>query len=308
MSAISRKVRELGAAIGLLAVGFQGCSANDERTGGSEEDVATTEEALTHDIHTCAEYEAESMTKIGLTGNTAGGITLFTNSSALSKVHSFDPGFHGIAVYARGTPAGGIWPQMRLRVDGVALGPQNPTIVDSSSYNLYLFFYTGAGTIGNHTMRIEYINDGVVNGVDRNLHIDGIALACPIGVRCGTGYCDTNGTGNVCCMNQDGTSPVCQSAASCLAPRVLIACDNHSECGPVDFYDPPLPNLCSMGPTFVGCSGGGHWWTYDDTVCQWPGCVCKSPGMAQEKGCADPGWSCLPTNPTLGGGWKTCQL
>ena len=50
MRAISRKVRELGAAIGLLAIGFQGCSANDERTGGSEEDVATTQEALTREL------------------------------------------------------------------------------------------------------------------------------------------------------------------------------------------------------------------------------------------------------------------
>src|SRR5688572_18994820 len=63
MRAISRKVGELGAAIGLLAIGFQGCSANDERTGGSEEDVATTEEALTKNIHWCAQYEAEAMTR-----------------------------------------------------------------------------------------------------------------------------------------------------------------------------------------------------------------------------------------------------
>jgi hypothetical protein len=303
MRAISRKVRELGAAIGLLAVGFQGCSANDERTGGSEEDVATTEEALTHNIHICAQYEAESMTKIGLTGNTAGGITLFSNSSALSKVHSFDPGFHGIAVYARGTPAGGIWPQMRLRVDGVALGPQNPTIVDSSSYNLYLFFYTGTGTIGNHTMRIEYINDGIVNGVDRNLHIDGITLSCPIGVRCGTGFCDTNGTGNVCCVNSNGSNPTCQSEASCPMAKAKIRCDDHSGCP--DPY-PAHSGACTLWSEGTDCSEG-HLTTLDNSVCHWPGCVCKSPGMAQQIGCAQPGWSCLPSDPTFGGGWKTCQ-
>jgi hypothetical protein len=304
MSAISRKVGELGAAIGLLAIGFQGCSANDERLGGSEEDVATTEEPMTNDIHACAEYEAEAMTRRGSTGNTSGGITLFSNTSALEQVHSFDPGFHGIGVYARGTPAGGIWPKMRLRVDGVSQGPIQEVTVDSSSYSLYLFFYTAPATIGNHTIRIAFTND---NGGARDLHIDGITLSCPIGVRCGSGYCDTNGTGNACCMNQDGSYPVCQSEASCLPPRVLITCDNHSECGPIDEFEPPLPNLCQFGPTWVGCSQGGHWWTYDETVCQWPGCVCKSPGMSQEKGCADASWRCLPSNPTLGGGWKTCQ-
>lgn len=154
-------------------------------------------------------------------------------------------------------------------------------------------------------MRIEYTNDGIVNGVDRNLHIDGITLACPIGVRCGTGFCDTNGTGNVCCINQDGTSPVCQSEASCPASKAVISCDNHAECGPNPY--PAHANLCSMGPLWVGCSEG-HLWALDNVKCQWPGCVCKSPGMSQQKECASPDWSCLPSNPTFGGGWKTCQI
>jgi hypothetical protein len=305
MSAISGKVGELGAAIGLLAIGFLGCSANDERTGGSEVDVATTEEALTKNIHWCAQYEAEAMTRIGLTGTTSGGITLFSNTSALQQVHSFDPGpqLHGIGVYARGTPAGGIWPKMRLRVDGAIQGPNQEVTVDSSSYNIYLFFYTAPTTIGNHTMRIEYTNDGIVNGVDRNLHIDGINLACPIGVRCGTGFCDTNGTGNVCCMNQDGTNPVCQSEASCLPPRAQIHCDNHQECP--DPY-PAHAGHCTFSSTWVGCTEG-HLVTLDPDKCHWPGCVCKSPGMAQEKGCALSSWACVPANPTLGGGWKICQ-
>src|SRR5688572_5193133 len=275
MSAISRKVGELGAAIGLLAIGFQGCSANDERTAGSEDDVATTEEALTKNIHWCAQYEAEAMTRIGSTGTTSGGITLFSNTSALSKVHSFDPGFHGIGVYARGTPAGGIWPKMRLRVDGVIQGPNQEVTVDSSTYNIYLFFYTAPAAIGNHTMRIEYINDGIVNGVDRNLHIDGINLTCPYGVRCGTGFCDTNGTGNVCCINQDGTSPVCQSEASCPTSKARISCDNHQECP--DPY-PAHAGHCTLWSGGTLCTEG-HLTTLDADKCHWPGCVCKSPGM-----------------------------
>ena len=310
MSAISRKVRELGAAIGLLAIGFQGCSANDERTGGSEEDVATTEEALTKNIHACAQYEAEAMTRIGPTGTTSGGITLFSNSSALSKVHSFDPGpqLHGIGVYARGTPAGGIWPKMRLRVDGAIQGPIQEVTVGTSYYNLYLFFYTAPTTIGNHTMRIEYTNDGIVNGVDRNLHIDGISLSCPIGVRCGTGFCDTNGTGNVCCIDPNGANPVCQSEASCPMGKAKISCDNHQECP--DPYPNASAGHCSLWafPEVQVTCAEGHLASEDRDVCNWPDCVCKSPGMAQEKGCAVQGWSCLPSNPTLGGGWKTCQV
>jgi hypothetical protein len=303
MNAIFRKVRKLGAAIGLLAIGLQSCSANEERAGGSEEDVATTEEALSKNIHWCAQYEAEAMTKIGSTGTTAGGITLFSNSSALQKVHSFDPGAHGIGVYARGTPAGGVWPKMRLRVDGAIQGPIQEVTVNTSYYNVYLFFYTAPATIGNHTIRIEYTNDGIVNGVDRNLHIDGINMTCPFGVRCGTGWCDTNGTGNVCCVNQDGSNPVCQSEASCPGAKAKIRCDDHSVCP--DPY-PAHSGACSLWSDGTGCSEG-HLTTLDNGVCHWPGCVCKSPGMAQEIGCAQPGWFCLPMNPGYGGGWKTCQ-
>jgi hypothetical protein len=291
MSAISRKIGALGAAIGLLATGFQGCSANEELTGGSEEDVATAQEAVTSSIYHCAKYEAESMTKIGLTGNTTGGITLFSNSSALEQVHSFDPGpqLHGIAVYARGTFSGGAWPQMRLRVDGVIQGPIDPVTVDSSTYQQYLFFYTAPGTIGNHTMRIEFTND---NGGARDLHIDGLAMSCPIGVRCGTGWCDTNGTGNVCCINSNGTSPVCQSAASCNSPKHEISCDNHQEC-PLP-APPASPKLCKKTSSAVSCQ---------DAASCGLGCVCLSPGMSQQKTCA--AGTCLPT--TYGGSWRTCQ-
>lgn len=306
MSAISRKVWELGAAIGLLALGFQGCSANDERTGGSEEDVTTTQEALTKNMHWCAQYEAEAMTRIGSTGTTSEGITLFANTSALQQVHSFDPGFHGIGVYARGTPAGGIWPKMRLRVDGAIQGPNQEVTVSTSYYNVYLFFYTAPTTIGNHTMKIEYTNDGIVNGVDRNLHIDGINLTCPIGVRCGTGFCDTNGTGNVCCIDPNGANPVCQSEASCPMGKAKIYCDDHTVCP--DPY-PAHAGACVLwtSPEVVVTCSEHHLYSLDNNVCHVPGCVCKSPAMAQEKGCAWQGLNCLPSNPTLGGGWKTCQ-
>jgi hypothetical protein len=306
MGAISRKVGVLVAALGLLAIGFQGCSANDELTSGSEQDVATTEEAITRDVHECAQYEAEAMTRIGLTGTTSGGITLFQNTSALQQYHSFDPGpqLHGIVVYARGTPANNIWPKMRLKVNNVVQGPVNEVTVSTQSWAPYFFYYSNGPSIANLPIKIEFTNDGVVNGQDRNLHIDGISLSCPVGVRCGTNWsswCDTNGTGNVCCVNSNGSNPTCQSAASCNVPKIAITCDNHWECSR---EEPSFPNvnLCLSSNYNVDCRLV-HLQSYE-VDCHSSDCICKSPGMSQEKSCPT-GYTCQPI--AFGSSWKACQ-
>lgn len=78
---------------------------------------------------------------------------------------------HQIHVSARGDVAGGIWPQMKVYVDGTLVLTQT---VNVTSWTTYAIRRTLTG--GTHTIRIEFTNDGTSGTEDRNLKVDRSSL------------------------------------------------------------------------------------------------------------------------------------
>ncbi|MBP2296408.1 cellulase family glycosylhydrolase [Azospirillum rugosum] len=75
-------------------------------------------------------------------------------------------------VNASGQAAGGIWPQLKLRLDGVDIGQAT---VSSTSTGRYTFKAQVAPDQA-HKVQIVYDNDGFVNGQDRNLIVKSIEV------------------------------------------------------------------------------------------------------------------------------------
>ncbi len=75
-------------------------------------------------------------------------------------------------VNASGQAAGGIWPQFKLRLDGVDLGQAT---VNSTSTGRYTFTAKVAADQA-HKVQIVYFNDETVNGQDRNLIVKSLEV------------------------------------------------------------------------------------------------------------------------------------
>ncbi|MBP2316478.1 cellulase family glycosylhydrolase [Azospirillum soli] len=75
-------------------------------------------------------------------------------------------------VNASGQAAGGIWPQFKLRLDGVDLGQAT---VSSTTAGRYTFTAKVAPDQA-HKVQIVYTNDGYVNGQDRNLLVKSLEV------------------------------------------------------------------------------------------------------------------------------------
>lgn len=78
---------------------------------------------------------------------------------------------HQIHVSARGDVAGGVWPQMKVYVDGTLVLTQT---VDVTTWTTYPIRRTLTG--GTHTIRVEFTNDGTSGTEDRNLKVDRASL------------------------------------------------------------------------------------------------------------------------------------
>ena len=125
--------------------------------------------------------EAESMshTAGGLAsdGSASGGQywNLWSNGYLeTTTVNVAASGTKQVVVYARGNVAGGVWPNMRIWVDGVQLA--NHT-VGTTTWQPYVT--TTTMSKGTHTLRVEFTNDAVINGEDRNLKVD-VASLVPV--------------------------------------------------------------------------------------------------------------------------------
>jgi hypothetical protein len=118
--------------------------------------------------------EAESFTT-----KTAGGNTPSTGASGGAYWNLWSNGYietamsvpytsqHEIEVVARGDVAGGIWPQMKVYVDGTLVSTQTVATTTWTTYPIRAVI--GGGT---HTLRIEFTNDAMVGTEDRNLKLD----------------------------------------------------------------------------------------------------------------------------------------
>ena len=118
--------------------------------------------------------EAESFTTKPVGGQctsatASGGLcwNIWANGTISTTMTAATAGVKTVGVVAHGDPAGGIWPQMKVRVDGIEV--MNVT-VGTDQWAAYSAAVTL--TAGTHTLAVEYTNDGSVLGNDRNLLVD----------------------------------------------------------------------------------------------------------------------------------------
>lgn len=105
----------------------------------------------------------------GSDGSASGGAywNVWANGTISTSLTAATSGVKRVTVVAMGDPAGGVWPQMRISVDGtqVALVTVGTNTWDPYSAALTL-------TAGSHTLAVELTNDGIVGTDDRNLLVD----------------------------------------------------------------------------------------------------------------------------------------
>lgn len=77
-----------------------------------------------------------------------------------------------IVISAYGTKAGNVWPHFKVLVDGVVIGEASASTTAAKSYS----FSTNLALNAGHKVQIQYDNDAVINGVDRNLFVDAITI------------------------------------------------------------------------------------------------------------------------------------
>ncbi|MDD5571440.1 MAG: cellulase family glycosylhydrolase [Bacteroidales bacterium] len=118
------------------------------------------------DVHNYARYDAvwAQMT----------GWNLWSNGYVESPLAFPSANTYTFTVQARGSVAGGIWPNMEFRIDGLS---QGSATVNSTGYNNYSF--PVALTAGNHTIAVAFTNDGTVGAEDRNLYLAKINITAP---------------------------------------------------------------------------------------------------------------------------------
>ena len=75
-------------------------------------------------------------------------------------------------VNASGQPAGNVWPQFRLLIDGVDAGRATVNTANPTAYTFTAQVAAGQA----HRVQIHYDNDGFVNGQDRNLTVKSIEV------------------------------------------------------------------------------------------------------------------------------------
>jgi glucose/arabinose dehydrogenase len=123
--------------------------------------------------NTCnaASYEAETMTH-STGGAAAGGWNLWSNGYAATQ-HTFTPGQTTLTVYARGSVAANVWPNMLVSVGGASIGSAS---VNTTAYAAYTFPFSSSG--GSAEVRVQFTNDYNQNGQDRNLYVDRLQIDC----------------------------------------------------------------------------------------------------------------------------------
>lgn len=99
----------------------------------------------------------------------SGGLcwNVWSNGTISTSLTAATAGTKTLKVIARGDPAGGVWPQMKVRVDGVEVMNLAVSNDHWSPYAAALVL-----TAGSHNLEVELTNDAIVNGDDRNLLVD----------------------------------------------------------------------------------------------------------------------------------------
>jgi len=159
-------------------------------------------------------YQAETMLH-STGGSVADGWNIWANGY-ISTQHSFSSGTITITVFARGSVAAGVWPNLRLSTGGVVRG--NAT-VSSTAYAPYTFSFTA--NAGTAELRVEFTNDLNQNGQDRNLYVDRVEIGCgnvPTTPSCSDGIKNGSETATDCggsCSADCANGQACSVSADC---------------------------------------------------------------------------------------------
>ena len=77
-----------------------------------------------------------------------------------------------ITVHAYGESAEGVWPRLRLLVDGVEVATREVDATSSTAYSFALPLERGI----SHRVEVQYFNDLATRTEDRNLYVQGIEV------------------------------------------------------------------------------------------------------------------------------------
>ncbi len=86
-------------------------------------------------------------------------------------------GQYEVAVLAYGSPAGNVWPQMSIRVDGSTIESIDIASVKSKTYTFVVRLPKGPAKVV-----VTFDNDAVIGNEDRNLYLSKIKITAPKGV------------------------------------------------------------------------------------------------------------------------------
>ena len=109
-------------------------------------------------------------------GPVAGGWNLWSNGHVGQPIRIATAGKYGVVVRAWGSPAGGVWPEMALLVDGRAV---KTVSVEGAKPKDYAFEVEL--TTGDHEIAAAFLNDALVGKEDRNLYLARITIIPPSG-------------------------------------------------------------------------------------------------------------------------------
>ena len=99
--------------------------------------------------------------------NLGGGWNLWSNGCVGQAVRLAAAGRYRIIVRAWGSPAGGVWPEMALLIDGQAVKTVSVGSAQRADYRFDVELAAGI-----HEVAAAYLNDAVIEKEDRNLYLD----------------------------------------------------------------------------------------------------------------------------------------
>ena len=103
-----------------------------------------------------------------------GGWNLWSNGHVGQPIRIATAGKYGVVVRAWGSPAGGVWPEMALLVDGRAV---KTVSVDQAKPKDFAFQVEL--TTGDHEIAAAFLNDALIGKEDRNLYLARITIIPP---------------------------------------------------------------------------------------------------------------------------------
>jgi len=109
--------------------------------------------------------------------NPGGGYNLWSNGSVTQPVRVAAAGVYTIKVRAWGSPAGGVWPEMALMIDGRSAKTVFVNRAQPADYT-----FTARLAQGIHDVGVAFLNDAVIGNEDRNLYLDRFTIDAPPGI------------------------------------------------------------------------------------------------------------------------------